>query len=117
MNADPPPPAVNIRPVHLVPKILGLERVLADQDVGQAGGRGVRKRPLDAALDRHWAGIDLTVAGDSGIRADLDDQGILAAVTLALDLRKSQIECLDRGDLQVAGQETGIRSGHLGSSL
>ena len=52
VDADPAPAAVDVGPVHLVPEILGLERVFADHDVRQPGRRRVRERPLDAALRR-----------------------------------------------------------------
>ena len=47
VDGDPPPAAVDVGPVHLVPEVLGPERVLADQDVRQPGRRRVRERPLD----------------------------------------------------------------------
>ena len=114
MDADPAPAAVDIGPVHLVPEVLGLERVFADEHVGQAGRGRVRKRALDAPLHGHRVGVDLAVSGDPGVGRDLDDQGVLTAVALGLHLGQAEVDGLDAGDLQVA--RWGGWRGHARSS-
>ncbi len=101
VHADPAPAAIDIGPVHLVPEILGLERVFADHHVRQPRRRRVRERALDAPLDRHRVRVDLAIAGDPGIGADLDDQGVLTAVALGLHIGQAEVDRFDGGDFQV----------------
>ena len=62
VQAHAAPAAIDVRAVHLVPEVLGHERVLADHDVRQARGGGVRERPLDRPLHGHRGGVNLANA-------------------------------------------------------
>src|SRR5205823_4519199 len=74
------------------------------------------ERPLDASLDGHRAGVDLAEPDDPGVGRDLDDQRVLAAVALGLDLGEPDVDRLDVGDLQIANR-CGAFGGHRGCPL
>ena len=111
VQADAAPAAVDVGAVHLVPDLFGLERIFADHDLRQAGGRGVRERPVDRALHGHRVGIDLADAGDAGVGLDAHDQGVLAAVALELDLRLAEVDGFDASDFHDVNLDHSVSSG------
>src|SRR5207247_7023479 len=50
VESDAAASAIDIAAVHLVPDLLGFERIFTDDESGEAGRRGMRERPLDDAL-------------------------------------------------------------------
>ena len=118
VDADSAPATVDVGPVHLVPEILGAQRVFPQEHVGQARGRRVREGSFDAPAYRERVRIDLAVAGDPRVGGDLDDQGILSAIALSLDRGKPQVDRFNAGDFQIADKcaRVALRGGHVDSS-
>ena len=63
----------------------GVERILPDQDLLEAGHDRVGAGCFDDGLDDSRGGIDLADAGDAFIGVNQDDGGVLGAVRFELD--------------------------------
>ena len=98
MQPGAAPAAIDVGAIHLVPELFGLERIFADHDLGQTGRRRVRERTFDGALHGHRIRIHFADAGDAGVGFDADDQRVLAAVALPLDLGLAQVDGFNFGD-------------------
>ncbi len=96
---DRPLPAEEDRAlVHAVDEAVDLERVLADDALGQAAAYLVRQRRLDDRLGDERRRVGLADAGDAGVGMDLDDQRLLAAVAALVDIGQTQMDRLNTGD-------------------
>jgi hypothetical protein len=60
--------------------------------MGRSADKGA---PTIAPLE---AGVDLADAGDAGVGGDFDDEGVLAAVALFLDLGQAEVDGFYVGD-------------------
>ena len=99
--AGPCAAVVDRAAVELVPETVDLQRILADQEMTQPAGDGVRRRGIDDRFHHRRQRIDLAEAGDPLIGLDADQQRVLAAVGLGdVHLRLAQDDGLDIGDLQ-----------------
>ena len=80
---------------YIVPEVLGLQGVFADQQFPQSTVERMAIGTLDHPLDSHGGGVHFPDAMHSRIGLDPDDKSILAAVGLFLDFGKTQVESFD----------------------
>ena len=66
--------------VHFVPDFFHVEGILSDHQLPQPLTGGVRGGHVDDGLDHIGRGVHLGCAGDSGVRMDEDNHGVLCAV-------------------------------------
>ena len=117
VQADAAPAGVDGAVIHLVPEPLGLEGVLADEQMLQTGADGVAERPLDDGLGRERRGVHLADAGDAGVRGDLDDERVLAAVALGADKFLRDVNGFDVRDFHVGQLRMTRRDARFRDSL
>ena len=75
---------------HLLPQPLGLERVLADQQLAQSAGDVVTERGIDDRLDDFGRGIGLADPFRAVVGADPHEDRVLTACRLGGDLSDPQ---------------------------
>ena len=83
--------------VHAMNEPIDLERILAEDALGQAAADFVRQGASMMALATVRGRIDLADADDAGVGVDLDDQRFLAAVAALVDVGQAQVDWLRRG--------------------
>ena len=107
VQADAASARVDGAVIHQVPEPLGLERVLADEQMLQASADGMAERPFDDGLRGERRGVHLADAGDAGVGGDFNDERILPAVALRADDFLRDVDGFDVGDFHVMAR--GVR--------
>ena len=93
-------PVVVARVEHPLPEAVDLQWILADEDLAQPPGHGVRRRHLDDRPGQHRRRVGLADADDALVRVDPEEERILRSVGAGrVDLGQAEDDRLDVRDL------------------